>query len=145
VISAQGHASLSWFDGTDAAGRWTSRISAPTLVADGTEDQLDAVANSRAIARLIPAKLVLYPDAGHGFLFQEGTPFAPTVESFLSGPARPLSTTAIRAKFLAGETAINSAGLTWAVRLKGLSTQSSSSGIGDVLPAPSGCSRPTPS
>ena len=90
VISAQGEASLSWFHGTDAAGRLTSRISVPTLVADGAEDQLDAVSNSRALAGLIPgAKLLIYPDAGHGFLFQEGTPFAVTVESFLSGPARP--------------------------------------------------------
>ena len=31
------------------------------------------------------ARLVLYPDAGHGFLFQEGTPFASRVESFLAG------------------------------------------------------------
>ncbi len=100
VISAQGEASLSWFHGTDAAGRLTSRISVPTLVADGAEDQLDAVSNSRALAGLIPgAKLLIYPDAGHGFLFQEGTPFAVTVESFLSGPARPAGPATIRAEF----------------------------------------------
>jgi hypothetical protein len=28
---------------------------------------------------------VLYPDAGHGFLFQDGTPFASLVDSFLTG------------------------------------------------------------
>ena len=39
-----------------------------------------------ALARLIPrARLVLYPDAGHGFLFQDGTPFASLVDSFLAG------------------------------------------------------------
>jgi pimeloyl-ACP methyl ester carboxylesterase len=136
VISAQRRAALSWFDGADAAGRRTSEISVPTLVADGTEDQLDAVANSRAIARLIPgAKLLLYPDAGHGFLFQEGTPFAVTVESFLSGAAQPLSTAAIRAEFLAGETSVSAAGRTWVARLKGLSAHPSSSGIGGVVPA----------
>ena len=42
VISAQGDASLAWFHGADAAGRKTSEISAPTLVADGAEDQLDS-------------------------------------------------------------------------------------------------------
>ncbi|HEX4090189.1 MAG TPA: alpha/beta fold hydrolase [Trebonia sp.] len=138
VISAQGDASLGWFHGADAAGRRTGTIAAPTLVADGTQDRLDAVANSRAIARLIPgARLVLYPDAGHAFLFQEGTPFAVTVESFLAGPAagpssRPASTATIRAEFTAGEAAIIAAGTTWANKLKGLSAQPASSGIGKV-------------
>ena len=136
VISAQGDASLAWFHGTDAAGRKTSEISAPTLVADGAEDQLDTASNSRTIARLIPgAKLVIYPDAGHGFLFQEGTPFAVTVESFLSGAARPASTATIRAEFVAGEAAVSAAGKTWISQLKGLSPQSASSGIGDVKTA----------
>jgi len=136
VIAAQGGASLSWFHGTDPAGRLTARITAPTLVADGTEDQLDAVVNARTIARLIPgAKLALYPDAGHGFLFQEGTPFAVTVETFLSGAARPAGTAAIRAGFLSGEAAVSAAGKTWISQLKGLSPESSSSGIGDVKTA----------
>jgi pimeloyl-ACP methyl ester carboxylesterase len=138
VISAQGDASLAWFHGTDAAGRRTSEISAPTLVADGAEDQLDAVSNSGAIARTIPgAKLVIYPDAGHGFLFQEGTSFAVTVESFLSGAARPASTGTIRAEFLAGEASVAAAGQTWVSRLKGLSAGPGSSGVGRVLsPSP---------
>jgi pimeloyl-ACP methyl ester carboxylesterase len=138
VISAQGDASLAWFHGTDAAGRKTSEISAPTLVADGAEDQLDAVSNSRTIARLIPgAKLVIYPDAGHGFLFQEGTPFAVTVESFLSGAARPASAATIRSEFAAGEAAVSAAGKTWVSQLKGLAAQPGSSGVGRALsPAP---------
>jgi pimeloyl-ACP methyl ester carboxylesterase len=136
VIAAQGRAALSWFHGSDAAGRETSRISAPTLVADGVEDQLDATANARAIARLIPgSKLALYPDAGHGFLFQEGTPFAVTVETFLSGASAPASTTSIRAEFLSGQAAVSAAGTTWVSQLKGLTPQSSSSGIGDVKTA----------
>ena len=137
VISAQRRAALWWFDGADAAGRRTSEITAATLVADGSQDQLDAVANSRTIARLIPqAKLLFYPDAGHGFLFQEGTPFAVTVESFLSGPPRPVSTTTIRAEFLAGEAGITAAGRTWEARIKGtLSTQPASSGIGGGVSA----------
>jgi pimeloyl-ACP methyl ester carboxylesterase len=135
VISAQGDASLAWFHGADPSGRRTSEISAPTLVADGAEDQLDAATNSRAIARLIPgARLAIYPDAGHGFLFQEGTPFAVTVESFLSGAARPASPATIRAEFVAGEAAVSAAGKTWISQLKGLSPQSSS-GIGDVKTA----------
>jgi pimeloyl-ACP methyl ester carboxylesterase len=133
VISAQGRAALAWFHGTDPAGRETSRITVPTLVADGTEDQLDATANARTIVRLIPgAKLSLYPDAGHGFLFQEGTPFAVTVERFLSGAGRPASPAAIRAEFASGQAAVNAAGKTWIAQLRGLSPQGASSGIGDV-------------
>ena len=134
VISAQGDAALSWWHGDDAAGRRTSTITAATLVADGAEDQLDAEANSRAIARLIPgARLALYPDAGHAFLFQEGTPFVHTIESFLSGAGRPLSTAAIRSAYLAGEARVTAAAKSWGSQLKGLSPQSASSGIGDVI------------
>jgi pimeloyl-ACP methyl ester carboxylesterase len=83
---AQGIASADWQDGIDATGRKVSGISVPTLIADGTEDQLDPVTNDHILARLIPrARLVLYPDAGHGFLFQDGTPFASLVDSFLAG------------------------------------------------------------
>ena len=57
-------ASADWQDGIDATGRKVARISVPTLIADGTEDQLDPVANDHILARLIPrARLVLYPDA----------------------------------------------------------------------------------
>jgi pimeloyl-ACP methyl ester carboxylesterase len=82
---AQAAAITKWWHGTDAAGRKTARISVPTLIADGTDDQLDPLANDHTLARLIPgSRLVLYPDAGHGFLFQEGTRFASLIESFLT-------------------------------------------------------------
>ena len=84
--TAQAAAVTKWWDGTDAAGRKIARISVPTLIADGTDDQLDPVANDHTLARLIPrSRLVLYPDAGHGFLFQEGTRFTALIESFLTG------------------------------------------------------------
>ena len=87
---AQAVAVTKWWDGIDAAGRKIAKISVPTLIADGTDDQLDPVANDHTLARLIPrSRLVLYPDAGHGFLFQEGTRFASLAESFLTG--RPSS------------------------------------------------------
>jgi pimeloyl-ACP methyl ester carboxylesterase len=58
----------------------------PTLIADGTDDRLDPIANDHNLTRLIPrARLVLYPDAGHGFLFQDGKRFASLVDSFLTG------------------------------------------------------------
>ncbi len=92
------------------------------LVADGTADKLDAVSNSQAIARLIPgAQLRLYPDAGHGFLFQEGAPFVLTVDSFLAGLPALLTSAAIRAALLSGVAKITAAGKTWTARLKALS------------------------
>ncbi len=85
VVAAQGRAATQWLAGQDPAGRKIAEISAPTLVADGTADRVDATANDRALARLIPgARLVLYHDAGHAFLFQTGVPFLAAVESFLS-------------------------------------------------------------
>jgi pimeloyl-ACP methyl ester carboxylesterase len=73
-----------WLAGDDASGRDPSQIQAPTLVADGTEDALDSTSNDRMLARLIHgARLVLYPDAGHGFLFQDAQSFVAELESFL--------------------------------------------------------------
>jgi pimeloyl-ACP methyl ester carboxylesterase len=84
VSAAQGRAANQWWNGDDPAGRRISTVSVPTLVAGGTADRLDPVANDRALARLIPgARLVLYPDAAHAFLFQDATQFAAVVESFL--------------------------------------------------------------
>ena len=84
--TAQAGAVTGWWDGTDAVGRKIARISAPALIADGTDGRLDPIANDHTLARLIPgARLVLYPDAGHGFLFQERTRFASLIESFLTG------------------------------------------------------------
>jgi len=84
VLAAQRRAVTQWWTGKDPAGRKTAAISAPTLIADGAADWVDPVANARALARLIPAaRLVLYPDAAHAFLFQDATHFAAVVESFL--------------------------------------------------------------
>jgi pimeloyl-ACP methyl ester carboxylesterase len=87
TIAAQARAATGWWDGADAAGREVTGISVPTLIADGTDDRLDPVANDHALATLIPgSKLVLYPDAGHAFLFQVGAPFTTLLESFLTAP-----------------------------------------------------------
>ena len=52
--AAQAGAVTEWWNGTDPAGRKIARISVPTLIADGTDDQLDPVANDHTLARLIP-------------------------------------------------------------------------------------------
>ena len=57
-----------------------------TLVADGAADRLDPASNDRVLASLIPnARLMLYGDAGHAFLFQEEAIFIPVVQAFLNG------------------------------------------------------------
>jgi pimeloyl-ACP methyl ester carboxylesterase len=82
--AAQLTAVQQWWAGGDPAGQLVATITAPTLLADGTVDRLDPVANSHLLARLIPgARLELYPDAGHAFLFQDYSAFAALVESFL--------------------------------------------------------------
>jgi pimeloyl-ACP methyl ester carboxylesterase len=75
-----------WGVGQDPAGREVARISVPVLIADGADDQSAPAPNFRALARLIAGtKLVLYRDAGHGFLFQDWTRFAALVNDFLAG------------------------------------------------------------
>jgi pimeloyl-ACP methyl ester carboxylesterase len=85
VRAEQQRAIGQWFAGDDATGHQPNGIRAPTLVADGTEDALDPVANDRMLAQLIQgARLVLYPGAGHGFLFQDSQTFVSELTSFLS-------------------------------------------------------------
>jgi pimeloyl-ACP methyl ester carboxylesterase len=84
IVTAQGHAVDGWWSGQDPAGRQPNTITMPTLIADGTQDQLDPLTNSHTLARLIHgAKLKLYPDAGHAFLFQDEGSFIPQIEAFL--------------------------------------------------------------
>jgi pimeloyl-ACP methyl ester carboxylesterase len=124
TIAAQGRAILRWWAATDPAGRQGATISAPTLVADGAVDRMVPVANDYALAKLIPgARLVLYPDAGHAFLFQEGTPFIFLIHSFLTGPPAPLSLASMRTQFVADQAPLGPAGQTWGARLKALPAQ----------------------
>ena len=89
VLSAQKHAVDTWWNGTDPAGSKAATITAPTLVADGTVDQLDPTINSNTLANLIPGtRLRLYPDAGHAFLFQQQTALTTLIESFLRAARR---------------------------------------------------------
>ncbi|HST82982.1 MAG TPA: alpha/beta hydrolase [Kineosporiaceae bacterium] len=56
----------------------------PTLVADGESDILMPAKNSRLLAKHLPnAHLHIYPNAGHGFLFQYPVKFGTEVNTFL--------------------------------------------------------------
>jgi pimeloyl-ACP methyl ester carboxylesterase len=73
-----------WMAGKDAAGRLAGDIRVPTLVAGGTRDRFMATANERLLASSVPgAKLLLFDDAGHAFLFQDAARFIRAVETFL--------------------------------------------------------------
>jgi len=59
-------------------------ITQPTLVANGREDIMVPTYASFAMARAIPrGRLLIYPDSGHGFLFQYPEDFADEVLRFL--------------------------------------------------------------
>lgn len=84
TVTAQAAAVEQWWNGTDSAGTKTATIVASTLIADGTADRLDPIANSHTLAKLIHgARLQLYPGAGHAFLFQDQSSFVRLIESFL--------------------------------------------------------------
>lgn len=84
VKAAQSAAIQQWMAGDDPAGRQVGRIHAPVLVADGTLDALDPTANAAILAdSLRSARVALYPDAGHAFLFQDAAEFIATVDRFV--------------------------------------------------------------
>ena len=62
-------------------------IEMPVFVANGDSDPMMLPRYSYLLAGLIPhARLTIYPDAAHGFLFQHHTQFAADVEAFLAAP-----------------------------------------------------------
>ena len=61
-----------------------SKITQPTFVANGDNDVMVASGQSRVLAERIPnSKLVIYPDSGHGGIFQYREQFVPAVLEFL--------------------------------------------------------------
>ncbi|MGD0852522.1 MAG: alpha/beta hydrolase [Acidimicrobiales bacterium] len=133
VIAHQASAIVAWWDGKDATGRRVHRIEAPTLVTDGANDRLDSVANDRDVANQISgSRLVLFPDAGHGFLFQEGVSFTYLVRTFLLGTPKPLNLKALRKHYEGGLTQVTSAGKVWLSKLKALTKKSTLRDIANI-------------
>lgn len=62
-----------------------SAITAPVLVANGDKDLMVASEHSRDLAARLPnSKVVIYPDSGHGGVFQHHEEFVPEVLKFLA-------------------------------------------------------------
>jgi pimeloyl-ACP methyl ester carboxylesterase len=63
-------------------------IEAPVFISNGDSDPMILPHYSYLLAGLIPqARVKIYPDSAHGFLFQHHTEFAADVEAFLSDEA----------------------------------------------------------
>jgi pimeloyl-ACP methyl ester carboxylesterase len=76
-----------------------SRITRPTFVANGDNDIMVASSQSHQLAERIPnAKLTIYPDSGHGGIFQYHQQFVPELLEFLEHePAAATTSTPDRA------------------------------------------------
>jgi len=65
-----------------------SCLQMPVFVANGDRDPMILPHYSYLLAGLIPqARVKIYPDSAHGFLFQHHTEFAADVDDFLTRPA----------------------------------------------------------
>ena len=84
AVRAQQEVALDqWFAGDDPAGREVGRIRVPILIADGSEDALDPSPNAQILAHAVHgAPVLLFPDAGHAFLFQDSAQVVPILDRF---------------------------------------------------------------
>ncbi|MDM9625190.1 alpha/beta hydrolase [Rhizobium sp. S152] len=77
-------AAFAKFRAEDAIYPQLERLSVPVLYANGTNDVMIHAFNSYAAALAAPnAQLILYPRAGHGFLFQHVAAFVRDLTNFL--------------------------------------------------------------
>ena len=83
---AQYEAVCAWGIPNHALLQRVSAIDVPVFVANGDSDPMILPHYSYLLAGLIPqARVKIYPDSAHGFLFQYNAEFAGDVEKFLSG------------------------------------------------------------
>jgi pimeloyl-ACP methyl ester carboxylesterase len=86
TTQAQYDAVCAWGEPNHALLQRLSAIDRPVFVANGDTDPMILPHYSYLLAGLIPnARLTIYPDSAHGFLFQYHEQFADDVESFLVG------------------------------------------------------------
>ena len=83
---AQYDAVCAWGIPAHARLQRLSRLQMPAFVANGDSDPMILPHYSYLLAGLIPgARVRIYPDSAHGFLFQYLAEFAADVETFLDG------------------------------------------------------------
>jgi pimeloyl-ACP methyl ester carboxylesterase len=82
---AQYHAVCTWGIPDHALLQRLTAIEVPVFVANGDSDPMIRPHYSYLLAGLIPhARVKIYPDSAHGFLFQHHAEFAADVEAFLT-------------------------------------------------------------
>jgi pimeloyl-ACP methyl ester carboxylesterase len=85
---AQYDAVCTWGIPNHAMLQRVSAIKVPVFVANGDSDPMILPRYSYLLAGLLPdARLTIYPDSAHGFLFQHHERFAADVHAFLTEPA----------------------------------------------------------
>ncbi len=83
-VQAQRTALTRWDRNEDAAYPHLRAIAHPVFVASGSHDLIIPTVNAFVLAQRLPnAQLILYPDFGHGFLFQYHTLFGKHATLFL--------------------------------------------------------------
>jgi pimeloyl-ACP methyl ester carboxylesterase len=84
VTDPQAKALITWCATPDPDHAMLRAIQQPTLVVSGSHDTMLPASNAYVMSReLSNAQLVLYPDSGHGALFQHHATFVSHVQTFL--------------------------------------------------------------
>ena len=84
TLKAHVTARQAWGEELDTTYAYLKKIKQPVLVANGNHDIMMFTINSYTLFEQLPnAHLILYPDSGHGFLFQYPEQFAKQVNTFL--------------------------------------------------------------
>src|ERR1700730_7558071 len=87
TCEAQYDAVCTWGIPDHALLQRLAAIEMPVFAANGDSDPMILPRYSHLLAGLIPhARVTIYPDAAHGFLFQHHAQFAADVEAFLTAP-----------------------------------------------------------
>jgi len=84
AAQAQNEARQAWGMPADSTFAYLQKITIPVLIANGSDDIMMFTVNSVTLYRHLPdARLILYPNSAHGFLFQYPVQFARDSGDFL--------------------------------------------------------------
>lgn len=87
VTDPQARALIGWCTTPDPGNALLHAIRQPALVISGSHDTMLPTSNANALFKeLGNAQLILYPDSGHGALFQHHETFVSHVRTFLDAP-----------------------------------------------------------